>query len=192
MSVANFIGSGFVACMIEVPNGPGMPLVANTKSFISFSSPTPAELAAAQNQLWTFSDGPRIGPPGAFYISSQTGSHQVIEVIDSEDAPGAQLRINTQKPVGNEIELDEAINQLWQWVPTVVGSSFQGPILQRIRSLLNKDLVIDIKGGKDIPQSLLQLYPIKPTRTDEEYAEASKSIMVSVSNCRCGAKSALK
>ena len=161
--------------MIEVRNSvaeSGTPLDANTKSFISFSNPTPTELAAAQHQLWRLFPGPL----GAFYIYSQIGSQLVVEIKDDEDAPGGRLQVGTQKPTTNQIQLDEAMGQLWQWAPTVFGSNSQGPSSYFIQSMLNKDLVIDIKGGKDIPQSVLQVYPMKPTRTEEEYAKASNQL----------------
>jgi len=168
MNLRSFLMSNLGGLVIEVHNSvaePDTPVDVNNVRLRSRLNPTPQELAAAQNQFWWLVNG----PDGGFYIQSKLGPGNLVIQTEGRDvASGRKLQLGTQSLT--------AKNQLWQWAPTTLGSNSNGPTGFFLASMLDKDLVIDIKGGRDSPGSLLQVFPKKRTTTQEEYVEASNQI----------------
>jgi hypothetical protein len=137
--------------------------------------PTPAQLTNAANQLWTFVAGPI---SGSFFIQSQIGTDLVIDITGATAASGTPIQVYTKKPTSNSAEINEAKNQLWNWTavdePHKSGQLYMTYYM--IQSLLDTNLVVDIKGASTGSGSLLQVYTKKPTATTDDFNNAKNQL----------------
>jgi hypothetical protein len=81
----------------------------------------PAVNEAAKNQLWTWVPAPNslfvseVFGGNLYFIQSVLDPSLVIEIAESNTAPGALLQVNTMKNIddGDQASFTSAMNQLW-------------------------------------------------------------------------------
>jgi hypothetical protein len=163
---------GLVIDVQEAKASAGTPLDTYTMKFTPGPSPaTPAQIDKAKNQLWTFVPGPL---PNSFFIASLLDSNLVIDIKGAADKSGTPVQVFSKKPTDTKAHIDNARNQLWTWTPVEVPPPRLPPGYFFIQSLLDGNLVIDIKGGDTKPGTLLQVFSKKPTDT-EAHINAAKN-----------------
>jgi hypothetical protein len=112
----------------------------------------PQKTSGNDNQLWEFVPDP--SGSGYYFIKSKL-SGNVIDVKDASTKSGALLDAFPQKASGSE-------NQLWTCVPDPAAAGYYF-----IRNKLSGN-VIDIQGASTKPGALLDAYPQKTIRNDNQ------------------------
>jgi hypothetical protein len=162
-----FIQSNLGGLVIDVErakDASGTPADAFTMKFTPTTTPpTSSELANAANQLWTLVPGPF--PDSVFIQSSLNDVHGqplVLDIKGGTAASGATVQVFGKKPVGSAKQKDAAKNQLWQFVGAQLPGQVPAAAGFFIQSTLDSSFVIDIKGGKAVAGSALQIFKKKP------------------------------
>jgi Ricin-type beta-trefoil lectin domain-like len=112
----------------------------------------PPKTTGNDNQLWEFVSDP--SGSGYFFIKSKL-SGNVIDVREASTKSGALLDAYPQKASGTE-------NQLWTCVPDPAAKGYYF-----IRNKLSGN-VIDIQGASTKPGALLDAYPQKTSKNDNQ------------------------
>jgi hypothetical protein len=114
---------------------------------------------------------------GSFFIESKLGSDLVIDVKGAVAKAGTPIQIYGKKPTSTPQQIDDAKNQLWNWVAVEQpGSGLLHMTYYMIQSLLDDDLVVDITGASTKPGTLLQIYTKKATSTTDEFNAAKNQL----------------
>jgi hypothetical protein len=131
------------------------------------SSITQQQLQNAANQLWTFPDGPGAN---SFYIQSVLDSSLVVDIAGGKAASGTALVVNRKSA--------NAKGQLWTLAPAP-DLDQPGPLRNTfwfIQSVLDSNLVVDIRGAQDKSGTPLQLYTKKQVTTKAQYDAAKNQL----------------
>jgi len=90
---------------------------------------------------------------------------------------GTPIQIYGKKSTSTPEEIDAAKNQLWNWVAvTPPDSGLLHMTYYMIQSLLDENLVVDIKGASTKAGASLQIYNKKATATTDEFNAAKNQL----------------
>jgi hypothetical protein len=102
---------------------PGSPLQLSPRK----PTATPAELASAKSQLWTYSQAitgpfPGVGATlpgeGGVFIESELGNDLVIAIAGVQAVPGIPLQLERRMSTATASEIQAAKGQLWDGIST--------------------------------------------------------------------------
>jgi hypothetical protein len=170
--VQSVLNNGLVADIKGAVDQPGTEVHLYTIKFnpgvgADPSSITQQELQNAANQLWTFPNG---SSANSFYIQSVLDSSLVVDIAGGEAASGTLLVVNKKSA--------NATSQLWT-LELVPDLDEKGPLRDScwfIQSVLDSNLVIDIRGAQDKSSTPLQVYTKKPVTTKAQYDDAKNQL----------------
>ena len=168
----------------------GTPLDAYPMNYNPYSAnpPSQQQLNSGLNQLWKLVPGPI---QNSFFIQSMLSPGNSVIDITGNGGAGTSLQIYPMKPVSTPAQIESAKNQLWTIVPVTAtpppvpppGVSF-AITYYWIQSVMDSNLVIDIRGGSKQADTPLQVWtknaPSTPTVSWDQFTAASNQLWVQI------------